>query len=30
MAWATVAWPPAEAIANCNDSIKSKYNSATH
>ena len=29
MAWATVAWPPAEAIAVCNDSIESKYNSAT-
>ncbi len=26
MAWATVAWPAAEAIAACNDSIESKYN----
>ena len=29
MAWATVAWPPGEAIAACNDSIVSKYSSAT-
>jgi len=29
MAWATVAWPPGEAIAVCNDLIESKYNSTT-